>query len=307
MKDHEAEVNNIKKSFSAIKDEQFIRAASGTHHDVYISKDYVIRFRDDDPQLLEREASLLKSLDHPIIPKVSWMDAKSFPAAMIERRLPGRTIDSAWKSLTAGQKENIVSEVIDFLRYMRTIHSDSIYSVQKGKKYSNFVEYLTDGIKEKIERIRKFDIATAVIGDIASVVDGYIEIKPYFTTSKYSLVHGDLIIHNLLTDSEKLTGVLDWELALYGDPDDDLFRLFYYQECAAAYRDRGVDETFEAEYMDMLVDAISRQKLIGDEGAFRKKHDFVRAIFFINALSWDAQSSGPEENLKETINLWNKK
>ncbi len=44
---------------------------------------------------------------------------------------------------------------------------------------------------------------------------------------------------------KKLTGVLDWELALWGDSDYDLFRLFYYQECAKAYQEQGVDHTFE--------------------------------------------------------------
>ena len=131
--------------------------------------------------------------------------------------------------------------------------------------------------------------------------------RSLFTMASYSLAHGDLIIHNLLTDSEKLTGVLDWELALYGDSDYDLFRLYYYRECAAAYRDHGTDGTFEAEYMDMIANAIDECGLVADRDIFQRKYDFVRKIFYLNALDWDARSSDPLNNLRETIDLWHGK
>jgi aminoglycoside phosphotransferase (APT) family kinase protein len=109
----------------------------------------------------------------------------------------------------------------------------------------------------------------------------------------------------MLTDNERLTGVLDWELALYGDPDYDLCRLFYYRECAQAYRKQGIDETYEAEYMDMLVEDIENSGIVGDREVFQRKYEFVRAIFFVSALYWDVRSEDPENNLEGTIDLWN--
>ena len=133
------------------------------------------------------------------------------------------------------------------------------------------------------------------------------EAKDLFSNrEKISLVHGDLIIHNLLTDSRNLTGILDWELALFGDPDYDLFRLFYYQECAKDYQEQGVDETFESDYMDRLIAMISKSNLIKNKKVFRKKYQFARAIFYLNALYWATNSGEPETNINELIVEWNK-
>lgn len=134
------------------------------------------------------------------------------------------------------------------------------------------------------------------------------EIKKLFTiTTKNVLVHGDLIIHNLLTDGKNLTGVLDWESGLWGDSDYDLFCLFYYQECAKAYQQQGIDETFEHDYMDKLIAAILKSDLIKNRKIFLKKYQFTRAFFYLNALDWATSSNSPRKNINELITLWNKK
>lgn len=37
-----------------------------------------------------------------------------------------------------------------------------------------------------------------------------------------AIVHGDMLLHNLLTEDEKISGILDWELAHLGHPAEDL-------------------------------------------------------------------------------------
>ncbi|MFA6314771.1 MAG: phosphotransferase [Candidatus Paceibacterota bacterium] len=307
MKNHLTEIEKIKKYFPLILEEQFSTVSSGTHYDVYASANYVARFRDDEHGLLKREGEFLRGLDHVLIPKVVWMDTVSFPAAMIEKRISGQTIDSVWRSMARRQKEQVVSDVVAFIQYLRTNHSASIYSVRTGKTYSHFMDYLMDGVEQKLIEIQKFEKILHVLEDIRLLLAKGEEIKPLFDISQSSLIHGDLIIHNMLTDNEKLTGVLDWELALYGDPDYDLCRLFYYQECAQAYHEQGVDETYEAEYMNMLVENIEQSDIIKDKKIFQRKYEFVRAMFFVHALYWDAKSEDPESNLSETTDLWNKK
>ncbi|MGQ0698366.1 MAG: phosphotransferase family protein, partial [Panacagrimonas sp.] len=41
-------------------------------------------------------------------------------------------------------------------------------------------------------------------------------------TRRPVLVHGDFNIHNLLVEGERVTGVLDWECAMFGAPEQDL-------------------------------------------------------------------------------------
>ncbi|MEW6408387.1 MAG: phosphotransferase [Patescibacteria group bacterium] len=307
MKDYFLRIKKIKKKFSIPIKENFMVAPSGTNYKAFLSDNYVIRFRDDNPKLLLREAIFLKRLNHQLIPKVLWHGKIDKFFFMVENRLPGRTIDLAWKNLSLNSKKNIVKQVVEFLKYQKTIIGDNIYSVKTGKKYKDFLDYLTDGIKQKIIDIKKFEQTHKILRDLFLIINNP-EIKNLFTAKmKTTLVHGDLIIHNLLTDGKNLTGVLDWELALFGDSDYDLFRLFYYQECAKAYQEQGIDETFEADYMSKLITAILKSDLIEDRELFQKKYQLVYAIFYLNALHWAVNSNNPQKNIYELITQWSKK
>lgn len=285
----------------------FATASRGTNYKVFLSDNYVIRFRDNNPKLLQRESSFLEFLDHQLIPRVLWCGKIDESIFMIENRLPGQTMDLAWKNLSLNAKKNIIKQIVEFLKYQKTVKKDSIYSVKTGKRYKKFLDYLTDGMPQKIIQIKKFERANKILRDLSLIINNS-KIKHLFTArTKITLVHGDLIIHNLLTDGRNLTGVLDWELALFGDPDYDLFRLFYYQECANSYQKQSTDETFEADYMDKLIMAIWKSNLIENKKLFHQKYQFVRAIFFLNTLHWAASSSNPKKNIDELIVLWNKK
>ena len=180
MKDHEAEIEDVRMAFPELSGQRLVKATNGTHHEVYISEKYVIRFGHGDPQSMEREACLLKSLDHPLIPKISWMNTKDFPMIMIERRLPGQTIDLKWRSLTPRQKKRITSEVMEFIGYMRTVRCQSVYSVGSGRSYADFMEFLMGGVRQKLERIQKFDMAASIFNEVATVADECDEISVTF-------------------------------------------------------------------------------------------------------------------------------
>lgn len=307
MENYLLRIKKIKKQFAIPVGENFMVAPSGTNYKVFLSDNYVFRFRDDNPKLLLREAYFLKRLNHQLIPKVLWHGKIDELFFMVENRLPGQTIDLTWKSLSSSSKKDIVKQVVEFIKYQRTITKDNIYSVKTGKKYKGFLDYLTDGVKQKIIDIKKFEQANKILRELSLIINNS-KIKNLFTTKiKNTLVHGDLIIHNLLTDGRNLTGVLDWELALFGDPDYDLFHLFYYQECAKAYQEQGIDETFEADYMDKLIAAIWKSNLIEDKKLFQRKYQFVQAIFFLNALYWAVNSDDSKKNINGLIALWNKK
>ena len=101
---HSAIVDQIKKEFGNIQQEVFTPAESGTHHKVFLSKNYVIRFREDASNILTREGEFLKRQNHPVIPKVLWMGEISGMVAMVEHRLLGEPLDQAWKKMNIGRK-----------------------------------------------------------------------------------------------------------------------------------------------------------------------------------------------------------
>lgn len=305
MKNYLLHIKKIKRQFAISEEERFAVAPNGTNYKVFLSNSYVIRFRDDNPKLLLREANFLNQFNHALIPKILRFGKINRSFFMVENRLPGKTINLVWKKLSTNNKKNIIEQAVKFLRYQRTETKNYVYSVKTSKKYKFFSDYLTDGVKRKISNIKKFKHANKILRDILLIISDP-KVKNLFKT-KNALVHGDLIIHNLLTDSRNLTGVLDWELALWGDSDYDLCRMFYYQECAKAYLEQGIDETFEADYMDKLIGAILKSELIKNKRIFWKKYKFTRAIFYLNALDWAASSDDPEKNINELIVQWNKK
>ena len=307
MQNYLSQIVKIKKEFIILQKESFEAAPSGTHHKVFLSDGYVVRFRNDNPKLLLRETNFLKQLNHPLIPKVLWAGKINKSIAMVENRLPGKTINLVWKTLLKVNQRNIIQQIVEFIQYLKTQTRDYVYSVNTGKKYNNFPDYLTDAIKQKITRIKKFKQTNKILEDLLSVIEKP-EIKNlFYNREKITLVHGDLINHNLLMNGRNLTGILDWELALFSDPDYDLFRLFYYRECAKAYQEQGIDETFEADYMNKLITAILKSNLIEDKKVFQRKYQFIRAIFFLNALYWATNSDDPQKNINELTVQWNKK
>lgn len=308
MQDYLLRIEKIKKQLAILRGKNFVVSPNGTHYEVFLSKKYVVRFRDNNPKLLLREADFLQKLNHHfLIPKVLWVGRIDQSFAMIERRLPGKTMNLVWKGIPTTNKINIIKQIVEFLQYQRTQTKDYVYSVNTGKKYKGFWDYLTDGINQKIVKIKKFKQTNEIMKDLLLIINKS-GVKDLFTNkTRTALVHGDLIIHNLLTDSKNLTGVLDWELALFGDPDYDLFRLFYYQECAKTYQEQDIDETFEADYMDKLITAILKSKLIKEQKSFREKYYFVRAIFYLNALNWAVNSDKAFQNINELIGQWKKR
>ena len=304
MIDYQTRIEQIRKQLPDLRYEQFSEALSGTHHKVFLSEHFVIRFRDDNNNLLRREAELLKQLDHHLIPTTVLETEYDHLPAIVENRLPGSTMNSVWKDLSCNTQNDITKELVDFIKYLRNQPKDFVYSVVTGKEYNTFLELLTDSLEEKLGEIQKIKKAGQILKDIQELLEDKRIQTLFSNTENITLNHGDLIIHNILTDGNHITGILDWELALFGDLDYDLCRLFYYKECAQAYQNEGVDDTFESDYMNRVAEEIQKQNLIENKELFQEKYTFIRAIFFLNALHWAARSKDPQKNTAELIARW---
>lgn len=113
-----------------------------------------------------------------------------------------------------------------------------------------------------------------------------------------------MIIYNLLTDGKKLTGVVDWEMSRWSDPEHDAARLLYYPECARSYYDQGRDENLEYDFLNKIfskwIDEINEQ-------SFQIKYNLYRSLFYLKALAWAVNSNSPDKNIKELERKWVKK
>lgn len=301
-------MNDILKKIIAQRDflqeEHFLPAESGTVHEVYLSTEYVVRIREKQRAILSRESTLLRSLNHPLIPKIICEGAIDHSSYAVENRLAGETIDTVWKDLPVPDKSKIIDDIITLLQYLRTQKADSIYSVKTGVKYDNFYKYLTDNIAGKIEKINKYECGKEMLGELLGIIRSN-QAEKLFDNSQITLVHGDLVFHNLLTNKKHLTGVLDWELALYGDPDYDIFRLMNFQCSAKIYQDQGCDDDFEFEYLDQLLSRISESGIADTKSEnFKAKYLIVRGAYYLNALYWAAGSDDAEKNIIDVVGQW---
>lgn len=293
-------IQEIQKKAGIPADEIFKPADSGTHHKVFLSPRYVIRVRSSESRQLLREADFLKTLNHPLIPKVLWAEMVGEVAAMVEYRLPGNPLNVVWRSLTPEKKERIVSDVVDFLKYLRMQKREQYYSVSTGKYYINFFQQITDSVEQKLKVVERFKQAQPILEQVKETIYSSDRKDLLRENQNIAVVHGDLIIHNLLSDGERLTGVLDWELGMYSNSDFDLFRLWYYRECAKAYYNQGTDETFEFDYMERLTQSVIAAG-IDDPSSFEKDYRFVRALFYLNAFFWAVNSDNPSANVAELV------
>ena len=170
MQKYLLKIDKIKEKFPLIQNENFKSAQNGTHHKVFISDNYVIRFRDENPDLLQRETKLLKELKHPLIPRILWSGKVNKSFVMIENRLPGITLNSAWRNIKKNYKIRIIKQVVSFIKYLLTEKRNYFYSVNTGKKYNFYFNYLTDGIHVKIAKIKKFKQANKIIKDLLVII-----------------------------------------------------------------------------------------------------------------------------------------
>jgi thiamine kinase-like enzyme len=297
-------IEGLKKRLSWLKNDNFVHAHSGTNHEVFLSKKHVTRFHDS--KMLIREAELLEKLNHPLIPKILWRGKTGKLFAMVENRLAGNPLNLTWKKSKKNLKIIIIKNLLDFLNYLRTQRQDYVYSIRTGKRYTNFWEYLMDGVGKKISIIKRSGLANKQCKKLTDIINNTANRKLFVKNESWSLVHGDLIIHNLLADNKGLSGVLDWEWSFFGDYDYDLCRIFYYLECAKDYLERGIDDSFEAEFMSKFTSAIKDAGLISQSKHFWEKYNVIRSVFLLNALFWSVNSSEPIKNVKEITRFINK-
>ena len=302
---YSAKIAQIKSQFGDIANENFVLANNGTHHEVFLSNRYVIRFRKSRSDILRRESDFLKKLNHPLIPKILWMGSVGDSTAMVENRLPGTPLNEKWNKMSNPQKEGLVNDMVEFMRYMRNQSGDEIYSVSTGNTYSSFLEYVEELSGEQLKALHGIDSSRKITNEIQAIIEDSNLKKLFDGQLGISLVHGDLIMHNTLSENGRLTGILDWELALFGDPDYDLARLIYYEECARVYEEGGIDLPQETGYMAKLNKVVINSGLVENIDIFMKKAGFLRALFYLKALYWTLSSDNQEQNIEELIKNWN--
>ena len=92
---------------------------------------------------------------------------------------------------------------------MQSSKQKCIYSVSSGKKYASFLDFYLAGLNKKEKAIKKILLSQELLAELLKIIKNPSSKNLFLKRKTPVLAHGDLIIHNLLTDGKKLTGIVD--------------------------------------------------------------------------------------------------
>lgn len=283
-------INEVKKRL-AIK-EDFRKAEKGTRSTVFLSDSFVVKINKN-LTVLKNESEVLKMLDLDVAPAfVDFYIIRDF-GVLIEKKLEGRAIDDVWKSINIADKDKIVADIAGTVHKINQHKKDYFWSAQFDTKFKTYKDLLFYKFKLYQKRIFENKLSHKLFLEIANDIPEE-KVDKTFGQIEPTLLHGDLIMHNLLTDLRRLTGILDWEYVQYGDPFYDLARVIYYQECAKAYIDENRDEHFEYDFTARLTEKLSQNINLDFE-----KYKIIRSFFFVDTIIWALNSVESEKYLSE--------
>lgn len=283
-------INKVQKDLGIR--EEFQKAEDGTKSVVFLSDHYVIKINQDN-NLIKNEAQVLNSLKCTYSPKVLLYFQHQNMGVLVENKISGQSLEKEWKNQSDEQKEQIIKDLSDFNKNIHSQKKERFWSAQYNQQCENYTDLLA--IRFLMHKDQIFQNRQA--SEYFKKISKYIEtahVQEIFSECKPVLVHGDQIMHNLLIEQGRLSGVLDWEFAQFGDSFYDLVRIIFYQECAKDYVEEERDIHFEYDFTSRLIKELSLQTSFDE-----RKYRVIRSFYFIDSIIWALNSNNPDKNLSE--------
>jgi aminoglycoside phosphotransferase (APT) family kinase protein len=206
---------------------------------------YVIRFDVlDDWGGIIRYASekwayeTLRGSDVPV-PQVLALDASKKLAPydyLILTKIPGKTVTESLAELMPETQHNIAYTAG---KYLATLHSQSdtfegfglLFEIAAGLSKPDWAAYVAEFYQDYGQQAQTLGVLPE--GTLARVEAAMLKMQPLFAAVHQGrFVHGDYHFSNLLQQDGQITGVIDFEWALSGDPSWD-FRIDDQLEAAS--------------------------------------------------------------------------
>lgn len=177
-------------------------------------------------------------------PEPLWLEADPAQLGLpflVVGRLPGKQAGSLWAPDPALCTEETAR---DLARIIAKLHSIPIETVGSTGVWAP--EARANAIEESINYIDDLWQRTQMEPDpVMDMCLQWLRLNQPPAPEKPVLVHSDIGFHNLLVDNQKISGLLDWELAHPGDANEDLCYVRPYVEQLMPWAD------FVAEYISL--------------------------------------------------------
>jgi hygromycin-B 4-O-kinase len=234
------------------------------------SERYVLRIASDD-RGFGKDAYAARTFRGLPVPEVVAMGDLGEHAYCLTRRLPGATVNR----LSEPELPPVVQALDAMLTKIRSV--DVTGSAGFGRfdgsgagAFPTWRDYLLD----PAEAIRAGDRAFVPAG-LAEALHRYVIDRVDDCPEIRCVFHGDFGSDNVLTDGQAITGVLDWELAGYGDPLHDVAGMLLWdgtQPCMTA----------QGEHL---------RRVYGSDPVRWRRIDCYRARLCLAELAWSDERS----------------
>ena len=283
-------ISRVKQVFKIT--EKFAKAVKGTNSQVFVSKNFVIKMNQD-ITAIKNEYAIIKSFKVKCLPEALNFTELAGYGIILEKRIKGDDVQKVWRRLNPNNKTKIINDLASAVSSFHRQRRSYFWLLKSNKKFRSYDQLLLDKFKKNRKKIFNNKTAYSLFLKVRSNLNED-KMAEVFKNAKPALVHGDLIMHNILTDENNLTGIIDWEHAQFGDPFYDLARVVYYQECARDYFEDKRDIHFEYNFTSRLIDKLQKSIKFDEE-----KYKIIRSVYFIDTIIWALNSTAPEKNLKK--------
>lgn len=198
----------------------------------FIDDRFVVRFNARDPLLpkFQREKfvyDLLKNGDVPV-PQQVWLDESKEISrfdVLISQRVPGNPIEPAWPEMSQAQRNKLASQAGTLFAHLHSHKFNFFGEFSKQSpfpKTSTWPACLQAKLHYHLNEARTLGIFNTE--EEALFTNALQSNAENLKVETASLLHGDYHFGNMLYVGDRITGILDFEWSMAGDPLFDLCR-----------------------------------------------------------------------------------
>jgi aminoglycoside phosphotransferase (APT) family kinase protein len=192
----------------------------------FVNDSLVVRFNTHDPGSAkfhsERLAYELLGQQSFPVPQVLILDDSHTLAPYdfsITTRLPGRSLAHSWQFLSAEQLRTLIYEIGQYLARMHACTFPA-FGKLPSLSYTSWASYVSDYVERYLRSANDMHLLDAELRiSIEHIRDR--AMRDFADVAPPALVHCDFHYENVLHVNGQLSGILDFEWALAGDPSYD--------------------------------------------------------------------------------------
>lgn len=243
-----------------------------------VDDNFVLRIgRDkDSASRLKHETEVFGVLKDKIpVPEVIAFGEYEGNTYQIQKFINGELLTRIWTTAKPTQKEDLVKEMVGYLKNLHQINFVDFGLQYSDKKFDNWADYWETKIGQLKTRLQK--IETYLPEDLLDLVFGYFDKnKRLLENEKAVFVHGDFWPGNILVHGGRVSGFLDFEFAIQAPKECELLSLETFCLYPNDYEEQ--ERFTTADFIDLAVLIKKYYPEILETQNLRKKLDLYQMI-----------------------------